>query len=157
MTCIGLEVTNHSHCHIPFLSTALGAIHVKQLSIDFISFTFSVCDLPNNPLFITCNTLPDVTRPGRPRPKRYSNDVDTYATNPGVVSERFDELVALIPPEDVLVERTERGVYLSYNKGGAKKPSQYYGDYSQESLNDTDVVLPSTVYSTNNHYSRLGE
>ena len=51
-----------------------------------------------------------------------------------------------------MVRRTDRGMYLSYDK-----EMLFVEPVDDVAARRDEVVLPSTVYSTDSHYSRLGE
>ena len=101
-----------------------------------------MCNLPKNPLYITCNSESDKSQNQRVHSEE----------NPGVDSERLRDAVSLVYPGGLMVRRTDRGMYLSYDK-----EMLFVEPVDDVAARRDEIVLPSTVYSTDSHYSRLGE
>ena len=77
---------------------------------------FSICDLPNNPIYIRCNYTGGMKR--HPFDKTMDiTEADRYLLNPGV-SDDYPFLPYGLSKDDVITERTERGITL--------KPSQQF-------------------------------
>lgn len=121
---------------------AIWSENIWKHTVTMLDQGTGVCNLPKNPLYITCNSESDKSQNQRVHSEE----------NPGVDSERLRDAVSLVYPGGLMVRRTDRGMYLSYDK-----EMLFVEPVDDVAARRDEVVLPSTVYSTDSHYSRLGE
>ncbi|CAH1773748.1 unnamed protein product [Owenia fusiformis] len=115
----------------------------------------SACDLPHNPLYISCN-MTNLEAP--PRKQQGSRNAEK---NGFFVASRFPGLSR----GDVLIRRTKRGVYLSASKRVKHlfKKQAELSEYHQNKtldqysrLNDAKVKTAISSYTLSRPYARVG-